>query len=312
MKRTEGGVALFVALLVVAIATVLIAGLLDQGQIALARTRATLRATQADELGRGLEAFALDVLRRDDALKADVDSSGDLWSQPLPQTPVPGGSISGRLIDLNGRFNLNSLLVAGQIDREVALPRLQRLLGALELNPQIAEAIADWIDADQAPTSGGAEDTYYLSQPLAYRTANAPMVDVTELRRIRGIDEEAYAKLAPLVVALPPDAPLNINTAAMEQLLSLDPRITRDVARRLGNEHGQTWTSLQDFVKALNDLGIIIDASSPNLRGVGVKSTWFRSRAIIDLDGIPLTREALIVRDRQGPRVVARWAGPRE
>lgn len=312
MTRRPGGVALFVALLVVAIATVLIAGLLDQGQVALARTRAYLRATQADELGRGLEAFALDVLRRDEALERDVDAPGDLWSQPLPATPVPGGSIAGRLTDLNGRFNLNSLVVAGQIDREVALPRLQRLLGALELNPQIAEAVADWIDADQAPTSGGAEDNYYLAQPLAYRAANAPMLDVTELRRVRGIDDEAYAKLAPLVTTLPADAPLNLNTAAMEQLMALDPRITSDVARRLGSEHGQTWQTLAEFAKALSDLGILIDAGSPNLRGVGVKSTWFRSRAEIVLDGIPLTREALIVRDRRGPRVVARWAGPRE
>ncbi len=60
--RRQRGVALLVALLVVALATILIAALLDRGELALARTRNVLRGEQAEAYAQGLEAYAAEVL----------------------------------------------------------------------------------------------------------------------------------------------------------------------------------------------------------------------------------------------------------
>src|SRR6476646_10728036 len=100
------GVALIVALLVVALATVLIAGLLDRGELAMARTRNQSRETQAQSYALGLEAYAAKVLMQD---PNTIDSADSPWAVPLPPTPVPGGTIAATMSDLGGRFNLNNL-----------------------------------------------------------------------------------------------------------------------------------------------------------------------------------------------------------
>jgi type II secretory pathway component PulK len=63
--RRERGVALIAAVLVVALATVLVAAMLDRGEAARARTRNILRAEQGWQLMRGLEGWAALALRRD-------------------------------------------------------------------------------------------------------------------------------------------------------------------------------------------------------------------------------------------------------
>ena len=65
MKR-QRGVALLIALLVVALATILIAGLLDRGGLTAARTRNELREMQAENYAKGLEDYAARVLWQDE------------------------------------------------------------------------------------------------------------------------------------------------------------------------------------------------------------------------------------------------------
>ena len=61
----QRGVALIIALLVVALAAILIAGLLDRGGLAAARTRNALREMQAEHYAKGLEDYAARVLTQD-------------------------------------------------------------------------------------------------------------------------------------------------------------------------------------------------------------------------------------------------------
>ena len=88
MKR-QRGVALIIALLAVALALVLIAGLLDRGELTLARTRNTLRAEQAQAYAEGLEAFAARVLVKSSEEGPGIDAADSLWALPLPPQTVP-------------------------------------------------------------------------------------------------------------------------------------------------------------------------------------------------------------------------------
>ncbi len=300
----QRGMALLAAVLIVAVATLLIAMLLDQGGITLARTRNIVRAEQADALALGLEDWAFDLLRRDAANDPGRDARSDLWAQPLPPTPVQGGRIAGRMQDQNGCFNLNNLVAGGE-RVETQLRRFQRLLEVLELDSVLALAVVDWLDSDPQPELRGAEDSAYLALRPAYRAANRPVAHASELRLVRGIDGDAWSRLAPHVCALPAPSALNLNTASVPVLMALDPRISEPIARRLARDGVAQYNGVADFERELQAL----DLAGVDLTFADVQSTYFLARAEVELDGLPFTYTSLLLREPGRMSVLARWRG---
>lgn len=86
--------------------------------------------------------------------------------------------------DLSTRLNLNSLVVA-----ETVMPGGGRtLLMALpNMTEEIADAILDWIDADDEPREFGAESADYASLQPPYAPRNGPLETVEELLLVRGV-----------------------------------------------------------------------------------------------------------------------------
>lgn len=312
----QRGVALLIALLVVALATVLIAGLVDRGELSAARTRNTLRAEQADAYARGLEAYAARVLVLD-GTQNDYDAAGDLWSLPMPPTDVPGGSIAADMRDLNGCFNLNNMRkFSGNLDRQVWETRFGTLLRALQVDPTLTNVVVDWLDDDSEPGGtdhgSGAEDAAYAAREPPYRAANREFSDVTELRLLQGMTPQIYAALAPHVCALPGISTLNINTATPLVLRSLDPRITEEVALRLWNEGHAHWLRAADLVDELAKQNILFDdpGRADFIKGLQIESQFFRARGYIELDGLPFSPTAVLERDRDNlVRVIQRTRG---
>jgi len=290
MKPRSRGVALLVALLVVALATVLIAGLLDRGELAQARTRNSLREAQAQAYALGLEAYAAKVLMQDQMQGPGVDSADSPWAVPLPPTPVPGGTISAVMHDLDGRFNLNNLTAS--TDAQTWHAKFQLLLNALKLDPRLADNIVEWMNA---PNAGSANsDAFYLGQAVPYRTAQRPFLHVSELRLIKGIDGEIFARLAPHVAALPPGTTINVNTASVPVLMTLGQNVTAEMAQAIwqqGHAHF-TPTDLRNGLKSVAPgLGPI-----ENPGCFGVKSSYFVARGQITLDDLPFEFQSLIER----------------
>jgi general secretion pathway protein K len=291
--RRERGVALLIALLVLALATVILAGLLDRGELVAARTRNVLREEQVEAFRLGLEAYAAQVLVRDSA-EGQIDAAGDLWSLPLPPTPVPGGTITASMRDLDGCFNLNNLM-PGPPPSAAALwtPRFRNLLTALELDPNITDAVTDWIDPDREVSDNGAEDNVYLSNVPAYRTANRAFVHASELRLVRGVTAAAYAKLLPYVCALPVGSSINLNTATPAVLRSLSRDITEAMAQRLWRGGQAHWMTPDAFVQELasQHITVVADAS------IQVQSHYFLLTGLVELDGISYATSSVLKRD---------------
>ena len=287
--RTQGGVALLVALLVVALATVLIAGLLDRGELAIARTRNGLRSAQAEAYVGGLEAYAARVLEQD--LNNDrVDTAGDMWAVPLPPTPVPGGQISATMRDLDGRFNLNNLSPDNPLQSQWHLAFL-RLLTALKLDPNLAPTIEDWMSHDASSRGDG----YYLAQPVPYRSAHNIFYHVSELRLVKGVSGEVYAQLAPHLSALPVGTTINVNTATVPVLMTLRDDVTQQMAQAL-------WQQGQANFKSLQDLSNVIPNLAPTCQQCyGVASHFFLARGDIALDGLPFVFYSMLDRIDSGP-----------
>ena len=158
-----------------------------------------------------------------------TDDFTEEWATPIPPIPLEdvGGEFEGTLEDLQGRFNLNSLVTynnggVGEVD-ENAVKRLERLLEVLELEPKWAKLIADWIDSDNDPGfPDGAEDPVYTNLAPPYRTANMPITRASELLALPEFGADRYRKLAPYVTALPADArTINLCTASPELLDAL-------------------------------------------------------------------------------------------
>ena len=283
--------ALLVALLVVALATILIAGLLDRGELAAARTRNALREEQAQAYARGLENYAAEVLTRAQAQGPGYDAADSVWSIPLPPTPVPGGTIAAQMSDLNGRFNLNNLDPAYD-QQGLWRGKFVLLLNALKLDPAIANHIVTWMDST---TPASADDQFYLAQPVPYRRAVRPFAHVSELRLVAGVDGEAYAALAPYVTALPEGTPININTASVPVLMTLYRNMTQEMAQAIWQQGDAHYTDLNQVLKAQPALVAIEDPEF-----YGVHSSYFLARGLITLDGLPFEFDSLIERRAGG------------
>ncbi|HVY23826.1 MAG TPA: type II secretion system minor pseudopilin GspK [Steroidobacteraceae bacterium] len=234
----QRGIALIMAILIVALATILAVSVASDGYMDQRRTSVALTVDQAYEIALGGEAEAAAVLGQDqqDPNGVMYDSLNEAWAQPVVFPIEDYGELRGNLVDLQGRFNLNNLVDAnGSTDPEM-LTQFTNLLAALQMDTRWAGIIADWIDADNNPNfPDGAEDNIYSLRTPAYFTANRPLLSTSELLAVVdgggnafGIDN--YRKLEPYVSALPIGTPLNLCTAPPEVLASLaDPGIGEEL-----------------------------------------------------------------------------------
>jgi len=68
----------------------------------------------------------------------------------------------------------------------------EQLLGLEYMTEEIADAIIDWRDKDDTPSSAGAEAGYYENLPFGYMTRNGPFRTVRELLLVKDVTEELF------------------------------------------------------------------------------------------------------------------------
>src|SRR6476620_296047 len=146
LQRSQRGIALITAVLIVALATILATNVSFRGYLDQRRSGTQFILDQGYEVALGAEAWAADTLQKDMKAARTVDFS-QTWAMPLPPIPIEGGDVEGGLEDMQGRINLNDLIDphTGKADPK-AIARLQMLLELLQMEPAWAQAIADWID----------------------------------------------------------------------------------------------------------------------------------------------------------------------
>ncbi len=247
----QRGVALITALLIVSLAVVAAVHAFSQHYIQLRLVETALHENFAHGYLRGAEEWAVVILHKD-RTKSDVDHEGEDWAQELPSIPVDGGFVSGRVRDLQGRFNLNNLVDAAGKPSVLHLEVFGRMLARLRLNPGIAYAALDWLDVDHVPRpGGGAEDGYYLRKEPPYRAANRPFASPTELRLLKGVDAEGYRELVPLISTLPRGTHLNVNTAPAAVLSGLADGLNNADGRALVEQRLRivAYENVDEFLK---------------------------------------------------------------
>jgi len=306
----QRGVALITVLLVVAIVTVVSAAMVARQQLSIRASSNQLQARQVWHYALGGEALAQAILARDlkggEPGAAAIDHLLEPWAQPLPAFEIDQGEILVRIEDLAGRFNLNDLL-RDQQPNPAAVEQFRRLLLRLQISAPYAERLLDWIDPDQQPSGElGAEDNVYLGLDTPYRSAGRRLHDLSELRLLLDMREEDFQRLAPYVVALPPNVPLNVNTASAMVLSSLGDNLSLGAAESL--------VELRRAVPFRNSAAFLAQPAlaGTTLQGtaLAVGSQFFQATSEVRLGDRRLALVSLLQREQDGSvRVLARNLG---
>ncbi len=303
-SRRQRGVALITAVLMVALATMLAVDVGYRGFLDQRRSGTLFALDQGYEIALGAEAWAADFLKRD-MQESQTDHFGETWARPLPPLPIEGGTVEGRLEDMQGRFNLNNLIHGDGTPNPVAVKQLERMLAMLEIEPTWAAAMADWIDQDTQPGfPDGAEDTIYTGMNPPHLAANMPVTRVSELLVLPGFGAERYARLKPFVSALPVGTALNVCTApgVVLDALSEDAREyslnPEDLAKRRQSACFPTLEELRGSLgdAAFNELQDSLTESSAYFRAtvwVTIGTTQFTLYSLLARGGAGTIRPAL-------------------
>ena len=247
------------------------------------------------------------------AATSPTDSISDIWAQPIPKTQVIDDIyMSGYIIDEQGKFNINDLVSNGQVNQTV-LNQFSSLLTYLNIPPALAPAIAYYMASPQY--EGNIMSQYTNGNP-AYRPAGKPMLDLAELKLVKGMQPQYEYKLANYITAIPvsitgqvmsesqesstqntntaiaPTGPgvvlVNVNTAPAE-VIAAKSGIPLTVANRMTTiRENTTFKSQQDITSFLTSNGIMLSQNTSqgtttvNPGTLTTNSNYFTIHASVD------------------------------
>jgi len=281
--RQQQGVAIITALLIVTIATTVSVAISTHLQLDVRRTSNLIALDQADFYALFAEDFTTKKLQDTKNFDALMDALTQ-YGQFKQEYPVEGGFIEGKITDLNSCINVNALVDGNKLNATTAA-RLTQLFANAQITENLTDAILDWIDSgagDQTTIPNGAEDGYYMNLDKPYRTANTPLHSISELRLIKGFEENTnagasdntstYDRIIELSKDFKDDDPnnayapslcafitngsnpsINVNTASAEVLQSLSPDMTKTLVESIIQQRKSTpFSSISDFTDFSN------------------------------------------------------------
>lgn len=297
MRRPdERGIALLLTLLVL---TLLVAMILEFDAEARREYRdaaafrdnfkATVLARASVQAARGV--LQQDFLKDKQTGQA-FDALTDLWAFPITNYVIGDGLLNAKIEDERGKLNLNDLAVSGNpIAKKATIGRFKRLFAFVQINPDLVDAIVDWVDQDDIPEPSGAESLYYQTLRPSYRAANQPLQTLLELRLIKGMTPEILAKLSKLVTVYESvgDSMVNMNTADAFVIQSLHEDITQAIAADIVQARPFKNNKTDDLDRVSS-----FEAIGKTIRQLyDIKSDLFLARMTVKVNEV--TRNAVVI-----------------
>lgn len=200
------------------------------------------------------------------------------------------------ILDESAKIDLNAAPT-------VLLKGLFRALGVAEADADaLADAVADWRDADDLRSLHGAEKADYAAAGRNYGPANAAFETIEELRQVLGMNDVLFRKLERLVTVHSQRAGINSAVAPREVLLALPGATPEQVDFFLGQR------------RILLDQGL----PSPAFPGVlglsagAIGSVFSIQVEAVLSDNVRFFREAVVrlTGDVREPVAVLAWRAP--
>lgn len=301
-KTDERGIALLLSLLALALLTAIVLEFDAEARREYREAAAFRDHVKSGTLTRAAVQAASAALQqdflRDKRSGERFDGPTDLWALPIKNYAIGDGLLSAQIQDERGKLNLNDLVASAgdPIQSKTRIDRIRRLFELLQINPDLVDALIDWLDQDDNPRPTGAESLHYQSLRPAYRAANGPLQAINDLRLIKGFTPDIIDRLARYVTVYPIEggAPVNINTAEPAVIQALDPDITPTMASEI--VQGRPYKTKEE----LNRIGSFVDIGA-KLRASGsvydVKSDYFSARLTITVNESVKNAFAVLHRD---------------
>ena len=304
-RTAQRGVALIVAILLVALGTILAAAVAYENAMTARRGAGTFAFDESLLIAQGAEALAAYGIRQ--FFQADPQHTyiGQGWDKPVgPMEVVPGVLLEASLEDMQGRFNLNNLVKNDGTPDAVNVAAFTKLLELLGLETKWAPMLVDWIDADIVPQNiDGAEDSVYMGQTPPYRTPNRYITSTSELLALPGFGRDRYLLLAPYVTALPWKTTINVCTAkdkVLDAFLASGQTDFSSTAGQLDKNRaagsGGCFPTLANFQAAFADPKVWAQTQSK----FGQTSVYFRLTSLITVGSAEFNLYSLMYRDATG------------
>ena len=332
----QRGAALLYVMLIFAASAIIAVGLMRSQRMDIIRTSRFVDTMQARYYALGAESYAQQQIAKNSLLAIQ------LFQTPISQKntlfTIPNGEMQIQIEDLQGRFNINSLLSGNQaaIDHFIALctqvkidtERARNVAKRLKIAPPISDntpknesavnpdsaSIAvkeDGISLSDIPDAPNAE----VASPPAQQAPSAPsmddkavtpgqwLVDPSELIDA-GLTVTDYRKLAPYIAALPTQSlTINVNTASDIVLLAYVQDRSKIGAIRSSLASKGALDSKVDFAQLQ-----IVDPV------IGSSSDYFQIKAWVKVGSQMLQLHSTVKQVKQNDhteiRVIARkWGG---
>ncbi len=305
VNRRQKGVALLLAMIIVALVATAAAGMVWQQTRAVSIEAAERARAQGAWILNGALDWARLILREDlranQQRNAPYDSLDEPWAQPLAEARLssflaadrdnnadsgPDAFISGSIEDAQSRWNLRNLLDdAGKVV-PVQLAALQRLCSLVGAPTDAADRIAQALGAARPGVAGAADAT---GTNAAESSAPLSPVRLGDLGW-QGLESALLERLEPYVDLLPVPTPVNINTAAREVMVAAIDGLDMGGAQRLVQaRQRKAFQSLQEISNQLPGLTV-----EPNRASVG--SSYFHVAGRLRLEERVLEERSLLVR----------------
>ncbi len=274
--KSESGFALILTLVVTALMVAVVIEMIHQVYVDTSLSRGFRDGQQASILAESGATGGAKLLQL--ALSSrSYTSLSDQWATPI-KLDDDAGSLEITISEESGKININGLVQPNGEYEPFTLGALQRLSRNLNITTDVWGAVADWIDSDDQPRSGGVETPYYRTRKPAYSARNGRLMTLTELSLVKGFTPELCSRLQPYLTTFSdqagsPQSTVNINTAPKEILAALDDRIDSSMAERImENRRIQPFKSTGELSRVSG-----MDTIATGLVGkISVKGNLFR------------------------------------
>lgn len=290
-KHYQQGAALITALLFVALATVAATYMSKRQYFDIRQTGNIVSIDSANMAALAAEAWAISFLAQDleneESKKTDDYDETEKRKEGISSPYEEDGTLSGKIFDLQSRFNINNMLTWDEENKKVIIDKAQveifkRLVdninqtadpedpNKVEIPAEIVDKLVDWLDEDTDASDNGAEDDIYAGMPIPYKTPNNMIASTSEILLLEGIWDETnktaiFNKLEPFIAALPKRTPINFNVAPKELIAAMVDGISLSDAESIASDfQGEPEEKAADIVKRFKELKIFQGAEKKN------------------------------------------------
>ncbi len=299
-RSQQAGAAIIMAMLMMALTTLLISSLFWRQHVTIRSIDNRLALAQTRWIERAAVDWARVILRQDSQIPPlGVDHLTEVWALPVAETRMDetvtagasidtaanNASLSGQILDAQGRFNLNNLLTADHKANSLELAAFRKLLRILGQN----EGLADSLLAYQLQT----RDTEFDGRRV--ERSQMPLKRVGDLARIEGFTTEVINTLDPHLVVLPGITKVNLNTATPEVIAARSPNMDLSQAR------GLITLRERNFFPTLAAASSAASGQSFSPEQWSVGSSYFLVRGLVKYDRVTARSDTLLHRRPAGP-----------